>query len=149
MALLMALDAHKRGAVEVVAITAVCGNTGQHHAARNILRTLGRVKIVQDIVIISMLLQTVLAAPASPSTAGLRRPWWCPTPTTSTTTVLYCTLYCTVLYCTGLDGFNDVTLETAEPDMGRVRGERAWEVMSRLSRAHPGQVGARWLLGRV
>ena len=44
----------------------------------------------------------------------------------------------------GLDGFNDVTLDTAEPDMGRVRGERAWEVISRLSRAHPGQVGGGW-----
>ena len=42
MALLMALDAHKRGTVEVAAITAVCGNTGHHHALRNILRTLGR-----------------------------------------------------------------------------------------------------------
>ena len=64
-------------------------------------------------------------------------------------TVLYSVLYCTILYCTGLDGFNDVTLETAEPDMGRVRGEPAWEVMSRLSRAHPGQVGGGRLQGRV
>ena len=42
MALLMALEAHKRGEVEVVAITAVAGNTQERHALRNILRTLGR-----------------------------------------------------------------------------------------------------------
>ena len=42
MALLMALEAHKREEVEVVAITAVAGNTQERHALRNILRTLGR-----------------------------------------------------------------------------------------------------------
>ena len=42
MALLMALEAHKRGEVEVLAITAVTGNTVESHAQRNILRTIGR-----------------------------------------------------------------------------------------------------------
>ena len=42
MALLMALEAHKRGEVEVVAIAAVTGNTKESHAQRNILRTIGR-----------------------------------------------------------------------------------------------------------
>ena len=41
MALLMALESHKRGEVEVLAITAVNGNTLESHAQRNILRTLG------------------------------------------------------------------------------------------------------------
>ena len=41
MALLMALEAHKRGEVEVLAITAVTGNTEESHAQRNILRTIG------------------------------------------------------------------------------------------------------------
>ena len=41
MALLMALEAHKRGEVEVLAITAVAGNTEESHAQRNILRTIG------------------------------------------------------------------------------------------------------------
>ena len=41
MALLMALEAHKRGQVEVLAITAVAGNTKESHAQRNILRTIG------------------------------------------------------------------------------------------------------------
>ena len=41
MALLMALEAHKRGEVEVLAITAVSGNTEESHAHRNILRTIG------------------------------------------------------------------------------------------------------------
>ena len=41
MALLMALESHKRGEVEVLAITAVNGNTLETHAQRNILRTLG------------------------------------------------------------------------------------------------------------
>lgn len=40
MAILMALEAHKRGAVEVVAITAVAGNCPEPDAVRNILRTL-------------------------------------------------------------------------------------------------------------
>jgi len=40
MAILMALEAHKRGAVEVLAITAVNGNCSEPDALRNILRTL-------------------------------------------------------------------------------------------------------------
>jgi len=40
MAILMALEAHKRKAVEVIAITAVGGNTTEPDAERNILRTL-------------------------------------------------------------------------------------------------------------
>jgi len=40
MAILMALEAHKRKAVEVIAITAVNGNTTEPDAERNILRTL-------------------------------------------------------------------------------------------------------------
>jgi len=40
MAILMALEAHKRKAVEVLAITAVSGNTTEPDAERNILRTL-------------------------------------------------------------------------------------------------------------
>ena len=43
MALLMALESHKRGEVEVLAITAVNGNTLESHAQRNILRTLGEI----------------------------------------------------------------------------------------------------------
>ena len=38
MAILMALEAHKRGAVEVVAICAVAGNCPEQDAERNILR---------------------------------------------------------------------------------------------------------------
>jgi len=40
MAILMALEAHKRGAVEVLAITAVSGNCPLPDVLRNILRTL-------------------------------------------------------------------------------------------------------------
>jgi len=40
MAILMALEAHKRGVVEVLAITAVNGNCSEADAQRNILRTL-------------------------------------------------------------------------------------------------------------
>lgn len=40
MAILMALEAHKRKAIEVLAITAVNGNTTEPDAERNILRTL-------------------------------------------------------------------------------------------------------------
>jgi len=40
MAILMALEAHKRDAVEVLAITAVAGNTTEKDAERNILRVL-------------------------------------------------------------------------------------------------------------
>ena len=47
MALLMALEAHKRGEVEVLAITAVAGNTEERHALRNILRTIGTHSAVQ------------------------------------------------------------------------------------------------------
>merc|ERR1711936_1427669 len=40
MALLMALDAHLKGEIEIVAITAVNGNTEESNAKINILRTL-------------------------------------------------------------------------------------------------------------
>ena len=40
MAILMALEAHKRKAVEVIAVTAVSGNTTEPDAERSILRTL-------------------------------------------------------------------------------------------------------------
>jgi len=40
MAILMALEAHKRGEIEVLAISAVVGNCSSAHAERNILRTL-------------------------------------------------------------------------------------------------------------
>ena len=50
MALLMALEAHKRGQVEVLAITAVTGNTEERHAQRNILRTIGNSEICSSVV---------------------------------------------------------------------------------------------------
>merc|ERR1711892_581052 len=40
MAILMALEAHKRGDIEVLAISAVAGNCSSAYAERNILRTL-------------------------------------------------------------------------------------------------------------
>ena len=39
----------------------------------------------------------------------------------------------------GEDGFNDVSFDD-EPDISRVRDERAWSVISRLSKEHPGEV---------
>ena len=42
MALLMALHSHKMGEVEILAITAVNGNTEEPFAVKNICRVLGR-----------------------------------------------------------------------------------------------------------
>ena len=42
MALLMALDSHKQGRIQILAITAVNGNTKEHFAVKNIYRTLGK-----------------------------------------------------------------------------------------------------------
>ena len=41
MALLMALNSHKMGEVEILAITAVNGNTEEKFAEKNICRVLG------------------------------------------------------------------------------------------------------------
>ena len=44
LALMMALDSHKRGELEILAVTAVNGNTKEHYVQRNICRVLGKNK---------------------------------------------------------------------------------------------------------
>lgn len=86
MAILMAVEAHKRGQVEIIAITAVCGNTGEQNAERNILRTLGNPSSSSQHFGPSNLFKTLLGLRTSRCTAGRGGHWWWSTTTRSSTT---------------------------------------------------------------
>ncbi|XP_042206638.1 inosine-uridine preferring nucleoside hydrolase-like isoform X2 [Homarus americanus] len=47
LAIFMALAAHKRGEIEVIAVTTVHGNTGVHHVNNNVLRILKTVDLME------------------------------------------------------------------------------------------------------
>jgi len=108
MAILMALEAHKRKAVEVIAITAVCGNTTEPDAKRNILRTLDAAGC-PDVPVYGAKEALVIPYPHKEE------------------------------HYHGLDGFNDVKFDTS-PDLGSIKKEPAWEVISRLTKEHPKEI---------
>jgi len=108
MALLMALDSHKQGRIQILAITAVNGNTKEHFAVKNIYRTLESVGCTEI-----------------PVYRGATEPIVVP--------------YGNEGKYHGEDGFNDVSFEN-EPDISKLKTEKAWNVMSVLSRNNPGDI---------
>ena len=102
MALLMALEAHKRGQVEVLAITAVAGNTEESHAQRNILRTIG-INLFSCRGHIMLPLDSI-GCPDSPVYRGAEE--------------AMVVTYNNDEHYHGVDGFNDVTFDTC-PDTSR------------------------------
>ena len=166
MALLMALESHKRGEVEVLAITAVNGNTLESHAQRNILRTLGGwefSKMSFSLTIFTVHLCTQLVKLRSLKISSLFYISICGfIDLISDNLCLFENFFSDSIGCPdipvyrgateamvmptpqhenyhGEDGFNDVSFDDV-PDISRVREEKAWRVISRLSQEYPGEV---------
>ena len=111
MAILLAVDAHKRGDLKILAITATAGNTALNNVEIKILRTLD-IAGYEDIPVY----RGAHEALVKPCDGEDCNDWF-----------------------NGQDGFNDVEFESV-PDNGRVMKEYAWEIMNRLSKENPGEV---------
>lgn len=111
LAIFMALAAHKRKEIEVIAITTVQGNTGLHNANNNVLRTLQTANLLDQIPVYSG------------ATKALVHPW-----------------KFDVDPFHGFDGFGDANLPNAPPPVSHLQEEHAVLALLNLTKKHSNKV---------